>query len=359
VPLPANWAEYFRPRQYDLETRRPNPTREIKIPDEGIILQPGVLYLGHTVERIGSRKYVPQMVARSSMGRLGLFIFLNSGLGDIGFIGQWTMEMYVCHPLRLRKGERVGQMIFNAVQGEIVQYNGKYQDAKGPQASLVYRDDPSSSIAHRRPIKYLLLDAGGVLVSERGTVEALVKETTQQSGCDEADVWAFWNREVRVPLWTGRLSIAAAVACLNKQFGSKLDGWRPHDVQLLPWAEEALSLLSPPQVGLLSNHRSEWLLPCLDKLKTRALRTRSGDKFAPRCCVSDAIGHAKPDQAAYRYAFAQLAGSGATHPGEVLFVDNKQINLDAAKEFGMQVLLADPAGAWVAQARQLIEESNR
>lgn len=71
-----------------LETRHANPTREIIIPPEGIVLQPGRLYLGYTVEKMGSSKYAPVMAARSSLGRLGLFIFLNSGLGDIGFMGQ-------------------------------------------------------------------------------------------------------------------------------------------------------------------------------------------------------------------------------------------------------------------------------
>lgn len=129
-----------------LETRCANPTREIEIPPAGIVLQPGQLYLGHTVEVMGSRKFAPIMAARSSLGRLGLFIFLNSGLGDIGFFGQWTLELFVIHPLRLRAGDRIGQLMFFQSMGELVQYTGKYQNAEGPQSSLIYHDQASSSI---------------------------------------------------------------------------------------------------------------------------------------------------------------------------------------------------------------------
>ena len=129
-----------------LETRRANPTREIEIPPEGVVLQPGQLYLGYTVEKMGSSRYAPMMAARSSLGRLGLFIFLNSGLGDIGFVGQWTLELFVIHPLRLRAGDRIGQLMFFQSVGELVQYTGKYQGSEGPQPSQIYRDQPSSSI---------------------------------------------------------------------------------------------------------------------------------------------------------------------------------------------------------------------
>lgn len=121
-----------------LDPHRENPTREIKIPAEGLVLEPSRLYLGCTVERIGSRCYVPQMVARSSIGRLGMFLFLNSGLGDVGFVGRWTMEIIVVHPLRVRAGDRIGQMVFSEVTGEIQLYRGRYDKPDGVQASRAH-----------------------------------------------------------------------------------------------------------------------------------------------------------------------------------------------------------------------------
>ena len=47
-----------------------NKARKIAIPDEGLILEPGKLYLGRTVEYTNTDKYVPMIEGRSSIGRL-------------------------------------------------------------------------------------------------------------------------------------------------------------------------------------------------------------------------------------------------------------------------------------------------
>lgn len=133
-------------QEWALSLRERNEVEEITIPDEGIVLQPGELYLGSTLEMIGSTHYAPLMAARSSMGRLGLFIFLNSGLGDIGFRGQWTLELMTIYPIRLHAGDRIGQMMFFKPEGKVIQYEGKYQDSIGPVSSLIYRDRPSSQV---------------------------------------------------------------------------------------------------------------------------------------------------------------------------------------------------------------------
>ena len=84
-----------------LDPAKENKCKEIIIPDEGLVLQPNQLYLGHTIEEMGSDFFVPIMQARSSVGRLGLYIYLNSGLGDLGFKRQWTLELHAIHPLRV------------------------------------------------------------------------------------------------------------------------------------------------------------------------------------------------------------------------------------------------------------------
>ena len=123
-----------------LDAKIENPFVEITIPEEGYTLMPNQLYLGHTIEEMGSDFYAPTMQARSSVGRLGLYIYLNSGLGDIGFKKQWTLELHVIHPLRIYPGMKVGQMLFWRPQGEITLYEGKYKDSVGPQTSQIWRD---------------------------------------------------------------------------------------------------------------------------------------------------------------------------------------------------------------------------
>jgi len=123
-----------------LDAKMKNEYYEVTIPEEGYTLMPNQLYLGHTIEEMGSDYYAPTMQARSSVGRLGLYIYLNSGLGDIGFKKQWTLELHVIHPLRVYPGMKVGQMLFWKPEGVISLYQGKYKDSVGPQTSQIWQD---------------------------------------------------------------------------------------------------------------------------------------------------------------------------------------------------------------------------
>ena len=77
-----------------LDMAKANRVRRIPIPEEGIILSPNQLYLARTVERTVTHNLVPQIEGRSSVGRLGLFVHVTAGFGDVGFAGYWTLEMF-------------------------------------------------------------------------------------------------------------------------------------------------------------------------------------------------------------------------------------------------------------------------
>ncbi|WP_406329487.1 dCTP deaminase [Streptomyces sp. NBC_00203] len=123
-----------------IDAHRPNATQEIKIGKDGYVLQPGELYLGHTVEQVGSDTFVPLLFGRSSVGRLGLFVEITAPIGDIGFHGQWTLMLSPVRPLRVYAGMKIGQIMFFVSTGDIDLYRGKYQAATGPQPSRYWRD---------------------------------------------------------------------------------------------------------------------------------------------------------------------------------------------------------------------------
>lgn len=126
--------------KFPLDPKVPNSYSEIHIPPKGYVLQPHQLYLGCTLEVMGSSHYAPTYAARSSVARLGLFINLSACLGDIGFVGQWTLQLFTIHPLRVYAGMRIGQIMWWKPQGTIKLYEGKYQGTKGPQSTLIYKD---------------------------------------------------------------------------------------------------------------------------------------------------------------------------------------------------------------------------
>ena len=124
-----------------LDMKTPNKTKSLTIPKEGLVLDPGKLYLGRTIEYTESHKFVPMLEGRSSIGRLGLFIHVCAGFGDIGFKGYWTLEIHCIQPIRVYAGVDICQIYYHAIEGEHIPYNsGKYQNNTGIQPSLLYKD---------------------------------------------------------------------------------------------------------------------------------------------------------------------------------------------------------------------------
>ncbi|MGW6913304.1 dCTP deaminase [Kitasatospora sp. NPDC054939] len=123
-----------------IDAYRPNSTDVTKMDADGFVLRPDELYLGHTVEEVGSDAFVPLLFGRSSVGRLGLFVEITAPIGDIGFHGQWTLMLSPVRPLRVYPGMKIGQIMFFDTLGDIEPYSGKYQGAVGPQESRYWRD---------------------------------------------------------------------------------------------------------------------------------------------------------------------------------------------------------------------------
>lgn len=123
-----------------LDVKKENKTRELSIPQEGVVLSPGTVYLGYTNEIIGSDFFVPIIRGRSSIGRLGLFVNITSDLIDIGSINQFTLQLTAVQPVIVYPNMQIGQVTFWIPSGEIKKYSGKYKDARGPVASRAHLD---------------------------------------------------------------------------------------------------------------------------------------------------------------------------------------------------------------------------
>ena len=131
----------------ELDARKHNEIKEIEIPEEGFVLQPGELYLGVTVEYTESHKHVPFLEGKSSVGRLGIDIHATAGKGDVGFCNNWTLEISCVIPVRVYAGMPIGQLIYFAVQGEIINYYNKKENAKynsktnHPMESMMFKNE--------------------------------------------------------------------------------------------------------------------------------------------------------------------------------------------------------------------------
>lgn len=136
-----------------LDVKKPTQCTTLVIPEEGFVLQPGVLYIGATNECATSHRYIPMFEGRSSMGRLGINTHITAGFGDVGWGFEknpdgsvtchkptWTLEITVVHPVRVYAGIRIGQVYFVEPKGEVEWYTGKYGRQQDPQPSESFRD---------------------------------------------------------------------------------------------------------------------------------------------------------------------------------------------------------------------------
>jgi dCTP deaminase len=124
-----------------LDMRAANRVRRFNIPEDGLVIKPQQLYLGRTVERTRTHNLVPQIEGRSSIGRLGLFVHVTAGFGDVGFRGYWTLEMFSVQPIRIYPGIPICQIFYHEVAGDITEYaSDKYQDNRDIQPSLLFKE---------------------------------------------------------------------------------------------------------------------------------------------------------------------------------------------------------------------------
>jgi dCTP deaminase len=124
-----------------LDVKQPNRYRRLQIPKDGLILSPSQLYLGRTVERTETHQLVPMLEGRSSLARLGLFVHVSSGFGDVGFCGYWTLEMFAVQPIRIYPGIRICQILYHEVSESVREYTSdKYQHNHDIQPSLMYKE---------------------------------------------------------------------------------------------------------------------------------------------------------------------------------------------------------------------------
>ncbi len=113
-------------KDHQIDAKKHNEIEHFDIPDEGFVLEPGRFYLGVTEEYTETHAHVPFLEGKSSTGRLGIDIHATAGKGDVGFCGNWTLEISVKVPVRVYAGMPIGQLIYFPVEGTIeIPYNKK------------------------------------------------------------------------------------------------------------------------------------------------------------------------------------------------------------------------------------------
>lgn len=111
-----------------------------------VLLPPQSFVLCHTEEFIGTTVpwLRPDIDTRSTLARWGLPVHLSAGLGDPGFCGRWTLEVWNWHTeaILVPVGARVGSVQFTVVEGNEGLYTARYNVGRAdwtPDAMLPRR----------------------------------------------------------------------------------------------------------------------------------------------------------------------------------------------------------------------------
>ncbi|WP_216590115.1 dCTP deaminase [Streptomyces brasiliscabiei] len=129
----------------DLDAALPTEFAEQTIPATGLVLKPGVLYLGVTLERTGSESYAQMLNGDRTIGALGIWVHVSAPLGHQGHAIRWTLEIRAARPVRIYAGMTFGKLVFLSAFGTPASYQlqgAKYAATDGIDISRLYEENP-------------------------------------------------------------------------------------------------------------------------------------------------------------------------------------------------------------------------
>jgi HAD superfamily hydrolase (TIGR01509 family) len=196
----------------------------------------------------------------------------------------------------------------------------------------------SAKTSRSAPIMTLVLDAMGVIYSVGDDVAELLRPFIHERGGESN---RFRIESLYRDASLGRLSAAEFWQAVH--LDPAVEDEYLERLQLSSGVLEFLSAPLPEVSGIwcLSNDVSEW---------SRKLRDRFAlTQFIQGFVISGDVGVRKPDAAIYCKLLAEVG----VEPGRIIFVDDRQANLDAARLLGMDTVLFAPAGSEHAASHRI------
>jgi glucose-1-phosphatase len=182
-----------------------------------------------------------------------------------------------------------------------------------------------------REIRIVLFDVGGVLVKLSGIdimLDWLGHTTTPE------EMWRLWlHSDIVRRFETGRIDAAAFAIGVVGEFELPVAPQRFLD-SFIDWPME----LYPGTLGMLSRIPETYRCALLSNSNAlhwpRILNDLDLGALVESHFVSHLTGRIKPDAD----AFAHVVETFGCRPGQVLFLDDNRLNVEAAKRFGMRAV---------------------
>lgn len=187
-------------------------------------------------------------------------------------------------------------------------------------------------------IKCIIFDFGGVIIDVDADKTIAAFAELGIRGVSEEDVIAD-NGSVFLDLELGLISPEQFIEKIHIQYPTSKDIpeediWQAWNAILQPYEEDRVNILKSVRgsfdIYLLSNTNLPHRVKFRDMYNERF--GGSFDELFIRCFYSDEMHLRKPDADIY----LQVAGQIGVQPDEILFIDDKKINIDAAVACGWQ-----------------------
>lgn len=126
-----------------LDTKEDLSLPLLRMSEDGLVIQPGILYLMSTLEFFSLPDFVEGFIdGRSTLARYGISTHLTSGNIKPGFKGKITLEVTCIVPVKIYPKMKFGQVMFCTTDGPASSYVGKYQNQNSPQNPVsLYLED--------------------------------------------------------------------------------------------------------------------------------------------------------------------------------------------------------------------------
>lgn len=181
--------------------------------------------------------------------------------------------------------------------------------------------------------KTLILDVGGVLASN--LTPTLWEQLAHLGDCQQHTLYAAYKSELSEKLWCGQCTEEEWRAWLaDKGITLSLEqsnGLIAKHLRPLPAISKLEQWAKLCDIIIMSNHRSEWLLPLLEPYRA----------YLSNVHISDRAGRCKPD-----HQWFQSVDHLIPRPSKIMFVDDSRKNIVAAQRCGWNTILADEEGSW-------------
>lgn len=104
----------------ELDAGGHNPMATVTIPDEGLVLPAGTLWIGQSAQRIESAKFVQVLHAKSGIARLGLHVHITADLIAPGHDGHVEFHLAPTVDVRVYPNQPIAQLSFELPLGKVV-----------------------------------------------------------------------------------------------------------------------------------------------------------------------------------------------------------------------------------------------